>query len=138
MRTPRQILEESVTIAVVGASRDPGKPAHSVPAQLLRHGWRVIPVNPYSDELWEQRAYPVLAEIPEPVDLVNVFRPATEAADVVREAVEIGARAVWLQLGIVSPEARAIAEEAGIDYVEDQCIAVVRASAGLTRKIQAS
>ncbi|NJC69365.1 CoA-binding protein [Planosporangium thailandense] len=138
MRSPRQILEESVTIAVVGASRNPGKPAHSVPAQMLRHGWRVIPVNPYSDELWEQRAYPVLAEIPEPVDLVNVFRPAEEAAEVVREAVEIGARAVWLQLGIASPEARAIAEEAGIDYVEDECIAVVRASAGLTRKIQAS
>lgn len=135
MRTPRQILEESVTIAVVGASRDPGKPAHSVPAQMLRHGWRVIPVNPYVDELWEQRTYPLLAEIPEPVDLVNVFRPSADAVDVVRQAVEIGARAVWLQLGIVSPEARRIAEEAGLDYVEDECIAVVRAAAGLTRNI---
>ncbi|MCW2640147.1 MAG: CoA-binding domain protein [Dactylosporangium sp.] len=136
MRTPRQILEESVTIAVVGASRDPGKPAHNVPVQMLRHGWRVIPVNPYSDELWEQRTYPVLAEIPEPVDLVNVFRPSADAAEVVRQAVEIGARAVWLQQGIVSRDARKIAQEAGIDYVEDQCIAVVRASAGLTRKIE--
>jgi predicted CoA-binding protein len=136
VRTPRQILEESVTIAVVGASRDPGKPAHNVPVQMLRHGWRVIPVNPYSDELWEQRTYPVLAEIPEPVDLVNVFRPSADAAEVVRQAVEIGARAVWLQQGIVSRDARKIAQEAGIDYVEDQCIAVVRASAGLTRKIE--
>jgi predicted CoA-binding protein len=136
VRTPRQILEESVTIAVVGASRDPGKPAHNVPVQMLRHGWRVIPVNPYSDELWEQRTYPVLAEIPEPVDLVNVFRPSADAAEVVRQAVEIGARAVWLQQGVVSRDARKIAQEAGIDYVEDQCIAVVRASAGLTRKIE--
>jgi predicted CoA-binding protein len=136
VRTPRQILEESVTIAVVGASRDPGKPAHSVPAQMLRHGWRVIPINPNVDELWEQRTYPLLAEIPEPVDLVNVFRPSADAAEVVRQAVEIGAQAVWLQQGIVSPEAREIAEEAGIDYVEDECIAVVRAAAGLTRNIE--
>jgi predicted CoA-binding protein len=127
-----------VTIAVVGASRDPHKPAHEVPVQMLRHGWRIIPVNPYIDELWEQRAYPVLAEIPEPVDLVNIFRPGADAAEVVRQAVEIGAGAVWLQQGIVSPEAREIAEEAGIDYVEDECIAVVRAHAGLTRNIELS
>jgi predicted CoA-binding protein len=135
VRTPRQILGESVTIAVVGASRDPGKPAHSVPAQMMRHGWRIIPVNPYTDELWGQRAYPVLAEIPEPVDLVNVFRPSAEAADVVRQAVAIGAKAVWLQQDIVSPEARKIAEDAGLDYVEDYCIAVARAAAGLTRNL---
>jgi predicted CoA-binding protein len=138
VRTPRQILEESVTIAVVGASRDPAKPAHDVPVQMLRHGWRVIPVNPYADDLWEQRTYPLLAEIPEPVDLVNVFRPSADAAEVVRQAVEIGARAVWLQQGIVSREARRIAEEARIDYVEDQCIAVVRTAAGLTRNIELS
>jgi predicted CoA-binding protein len=136
VRTSRQILEESVTIAVVGASRDPRKAAHNVPAQMLRHGWRIIPVNPYTDELWEQRTYPVLAEIPEPVDLVNIFRPSADAAEVVRQAVEIGAGAVWLQQGIVSREAREIAEDAGIDYVEDECMAVVRASAGLTRNIE--
>jgi hypothetical protein len=138
VRTPRQILEESVTIAVVGASRNPGKAAHEVPAQMLRHGWRVIPVNPNIDELWEQPSYPVLAEIPEPVDLVNIFRPSADAAEVVRQAVEIGARAVWLQLGIVSPEAREIAEQAGVDYVEDACIAVVRAGSGLTRNIESA
>ncbi|NJC81063.1 CoA-binding protein [Planosporangium mesophilum] len=138
MRTPREILEESVTIAVVGASRNPGKAAHEVPVQMLRHGWRVIPVNPSINELWEQPSYPVLAEIPEPVDLVNIFRPSADAAEIVRQAVEIGARAVWLQLGIVSPEAREIAEQAGVDYVEDSCIAVVRASSGLTRNIENS
>jgi predicted CoA-binding protein len=135
VRTPRQILEQSVTIAVVGASRDPAKAAHEVPAHMLRHGWRIIPVNPYADELWGQRAYPLLAEIPEPVDLVNVFRPADDAADVVRQAMDIGAHAVWLQQGIVSDAARAIAEQAGMDYVEDNCIAVARAAAGLTRVV---
>ena len=137
MRTPQQILAESVTIAVVGASRDPGKPSNSVPAQMMSHGWRIIPVNPYTDELFGQRAYPVLAEIPEPVDLVNIFRPSADAVDVVRQAVDIGARAVWLQQDISSPEARRIAEEAGLDYVEDYCIAVARAAAGLTRNVKA-
>jgi uncharacterized protein len=136
VRTPRQILEQSVTIAVVGASRDPGKVAHQVPEQMLRHGWRIIPVNPYADELWGQRAYPLLAEIPEPVDLVNVFRPSADAADIARQAVGIRAHAIWLQQDIVSAEARRIAEEAGIDYVEDYCIAVARAAAGLTRNIE--
>ena len=134
MRSPQQILRDSISIAVVGASRDPDKVAHSVPAQILRHGWRIIPVNPYVDELFGQRAYPILAEIPEPVDLVNVFRPSEDAADIVRQAVEIGAHAVWLQQDIISIEGRRIAEEAGIDYVEDCCIAVVRAAWSLTRE----
>lgn len=137
MRTARQILEESITIAVVGASRDPSKVAHSVPAQLLTHGWRVIPVNPDATEIWGQQAYPLLLEIPEPVDLVNVFRPGEQAADVVRAAIEIGAHAVWLQQGIVSAEARRLAEQAGIDYVEDRCIGVERARWGLARQIKA-
>lgn len=104
---------------------------------MLRHGWRIIPVNPYANELWGQRVYPKLAEIPEPVDLVNVFRPSVDAAAIVRQAVDIGAHAVWLQQGITSAEARRIAEEAGIDFVEDSCIAVVRAATGLTRNIEA-
>ena len=135
MRTPRQILEDSITIAVVGASRDLAKVAHSVPAQMQRHGWRIIPVNPYATELFGQSAYPVLGEIPEPVDLVNVFRPAPEAADVARQAADIGAHAIWLQQGIVSAEARRIAEAAGIDFVEDYCIAVARAAYALTRQV---
>jgi predicted CoA-binding protein len=133
MRTPGEILRDSTTIAVVGASRDPAKVAHSVPASLLRHGWRIIPVNPNTSELWGQRAYPTLDEIPEPVDLVNVFRPAPDCPDVARLAVAIGAGALWLQQGIVSTEARQIAEGGGLDYCEDVCIAVVRAQEGLTR-----
>ncbi|KIR64991.1 CoA-binding protein [Micromonospora harpali] len=133
MRSAQQILADSAVIAVVGASRDPGKAAHRVPAQMQRYGWRIIPVNPTVDELFGERAYASLADIPHPVDLVDVFRPARDAVGVVREAVAIGAPAVWLQLGIVSPEARRIAEEAGVDYVEDRCLIIERAAADLTR-----
>src|SRR5262245_24465952 len=97
MRTPEEILRDSTTIAVVGASRHPHKEAHTVPFQLLKHGWRILPVNPYADELWGLRCYPTLTEIPEPVDLVDVFRPSHEAPDVARQAVAIGAKALWLQ-----------------------------------------
>jgi predicted CoA-binding protein len=134
VRTPRQILADARVIAVVGASRDPRKTAHSVPAQLVRHGWRVIAVNPYAERLFGEPAYRTLAEIPEPVDLVNVFRPSGDAAEVVRQAVAAGAPAVWLQSGIVSDEGRRIADGAGIDYVEDYCIAVERAVAGISRR----
>ncbi|WP_433129225.1 CoA-binding protein [Micromonospora sp. CA-240977] len=133
MRTASQILADSAVIAVVGASRDPLKAAHAVPLQMQQHGWRIIPVNPTVDELFGEPAYRSLADIPHPVDLVDVFRPAADAVQVVRDAAAIGAPAVWLQLGIVSDEARRIAEEAGMDYVEDRCLIVERAAAGLTR-----
>jgi predicted CoA-binding protein len=132
VRTAAQILAESRTIAVVGASRDPGKTAHAVPRQILRHGWHVIPVNPYADEIWGQRCYRTLADIPEPVDLVNVFRPSGDTPEVARQAVAIGAKALWLQQDIVSAESRAIAEAGGLDYVEDHCIAVERAVSGIS------
>ena len=134
MRSAEQILREARTIAVVGASRDRSKTAHAVPAQIQRHGWRIVPVNPFADEIFGERAYRRLADIPFPVDLVNVFRPSADATAVVREAIAIGAPAVWLQLDIVSPEGRRLAEEAGIDYVEDTCIAVVRALSGLSQR----
>ncbi|WP_433536897.1 CoA-binding protein [Micromonospora sp. CA-249363] len=134
MRTAQQILADSAVIAVVGASRDPLKAAHSVPLQMQRYGWRIIPVNPSVDELFGERAYATLADIPHPVDLVDVFRPAADAVQVVRDAAAIGAPAVWLQLGIVSAEAREIAEESGMDYVEDRCLIVERAAGNLTRR----
>ena len=135
MRTPRQILEESTNIAVVGASRHEEKPAYAVPLQLKLHGWRMIPVNPYADRIWGEVCYPRLIDIPEPVDLVNVFRPSGQAAAVVRDAAAIGAKAVWLQQGIVSAEGREIAAEAGMDYVEDLCTAVIRAIERLTKRV---
>ena len=119
-----RILARTRTIAVVGASRDPNKSAHGVPAMLQREGYRIIPVNPHADELFGERVHRSLDTIDDEVDLVDVFRPAADAVDVVRAAVERGVGAVWLQQDIVSPEARAIAEAAGVDYVEDRCIAV--------------
>jgi predicted CoA-binding protein len=123
----RRILEEFDTFAVVGLSSNPTKAAHSVPAAMKAYGWRIIPVNPHADRLLGEPVYRRLADIPEPVEVVNVFRPSAEAADIARQAVEIGAKALWLQLGIVSAEARRIAEEAGLLYVEDRCVAVERA-----------
>ena len=133
MRSAAQILRDAEVIAVVGASREARKPAHSVPLQMLRHGWRIIPVNPFTDEVFGVRTVPTLADIDEPVDLVDIFRPAADAVEIVRQAAAIKAPAVWLQSGIVSAEARRIATEAGMDYVEDRCLAVERAVAGLSR-----
>jgi uncharacterized protein len=123
-----------MTIAVVGASRHEEKAAYAVPLQLKLHGWRVIPVNPYADMIWGERCYSRLADVPELIDLVNIFRPSAQAADVVRQAAAIGAKAVWLQLGIVSPEGRRIAADAGIAYVEDRCTAVERALLRITKR----
>ncbi len=133
MTTPREVLERYRVVAVVGASRSMRKAAGRIPAQLQRAGYRVIPVNPHADILLGERAYAQLEDIPEPVELVNVFRPPAEAADVTRQAVAIGAKAVWLQLDIASEEARRIAQEAGLDYVEDRCIAVEVDRYGITK-----
>jgi predicted CoA-binding protein len=133
MRSAQQILAEANLIAVVGASRDPRKPSHSVPLQMLQYGWKIIPVNPFVDEIFGVPTVPTLADLPEAVDLVDVFRPARDAVEVVRQAVAIKAPAVWLQTGIVSAEARQIATEAGLDYVEDRCLAVERSVGRLTK-----
>ena len=120
----REILEAAKVIAVVGASRDPNKAGGSVPFGLQQRGFRIIPINPYADTLFGERVYRTLAEVPEKIDLVDVFRPAGEAPDIARQAVAVGAKALWLQLDIRSEEARRIAESAGLDYVEDECTAV--------------
>jgi predicted CoA-binding protein len=92
---------------------------------LLEQGYRVIPVRPAVREVLGIPCVDSLAEIEEPIDLVDVFRRADACPDVTREAIEAGAKAVWLQLGLVSPESRRLAEEAGIEYVEDECTAIV-------------
>ena len=126
MRTPAEILRDARTIAVVGASPRPNRPSHGVMRYLLEHGYRVVPVRPRDcDEVLGVRCVASLAEIDEPVDLVDVFRRPEFCVDVAREAVAAGAGALWLQLGIVSPEARRIAVEGGLDYVEDLCTAIV-------------
>jgi predicted CoA-binding protein len=125
-RTPVEILSDARTIALVGASPKPWRPSHGVMRYLLGQGYRVIPVRPAgpAEILGIPRASS-LAEIEEPIDLVDVFRRAEYCPAVAEEAVAAGARALWLQLGIVSAEARAIAERAGMDYVEDACTAIV-------------
>jgi uncharacterized protein len=124
-RTPETILAEARTIALVGASPRAHRPSHGVMRYLLGAGYRVIPVRPRVDEVLGVPAVASLAEIEEPIDLVDVFRRAEFTPDVARQAADAGAGALWLQLGIVSQEARAIAEAAGMDYVEDLCTAVV-------------
>ncbi|HEY2056845.1 MAG TPA: CoA-binding protein [Amycolatopsis sp.] len=130
---PEEILASANTIAVVGLSRDPAKAAHGVPATLQAHGFRIIPVHPSATELLGEKVYRSLKDIPEPVDLVDVFRPSAEAAGIAADAVAIGAKALWLQQGIVSAEARRIAEDAGLEYVEDRCTAVVRAVGAISK-----
>jgi predicted CoA-binding protein len=124
-RPSPDVLANARTIAVVGASRDPRKAGGSVPKGLQRRGFRVIPINPFADELFGERVYRTLADVPDEIDLVDVFRPAADAPDIAREAVAVGAKSLWLQLDIRSEEARHIAEAAGLDYVEDECTAVV-------------
>jgi predicted CoA-binding protein len=124
-RSSKEVLERSTTIAVVGASRDPNKAGGSVPEGLQRRGFRIIPINPFADVLFGEQVYRTLAEVPEKIDLVDVFRPAADAPEIARQAVAVGAKALWLQLDIRSVEARRIAEAAGLDYVEDECTAVV-------------
>ncbi len=116
------ILKKTRVIAVVGVSTNPDKASHRVPASLILAGYTVIPVHPKAQEILGERAYPTLADIPVPVDVVNVFRPSDEVADITRQAVAIGAPVVWVQEGIESQEAAQIAEDAGIVYLEDICI----------------
>ena len=110
---------------MVGASRDPDKAGGSVPLGLQRRGFRVIPINPFAEELFGERVYRSLLDVPVKIDLVDVFRPAADAPEIARQAVAVGARALWLQLDIRSDEARRIAQAAGLDYVENECTAVV-------------
>src|SRR5688500_15734749 len=126
MDTPESILRDFDVIAVVGASRDPSKAAHTVPKQLQGAGFRIVPVNPGADEILGQKAYPTLESIPFPVEIVLMFRPSPEVPPFAKSAVAIHAKALWLQQGIVSPAARRIARDGGLKYVEDECAAVVR------------
>jgi len=125
MRTPAEILAETRTIALVGASPRPERPSNGVMRYLLEQGYRVIPVRPHRREVLGIPCAASLADVDEPIDLVDVFRRPEFCPQVAEDAVAVGAKALWLQLGIVSAEARAIAETAGMDYVENACTAVV-------------
>jgi predicted CoA-binding protein len=117
-------LLQAQRIAIVGASHKPEREAHYVPEYLQSAGKQVLPVNPRYQEVLGVRCYPDLASVPRPIDLVNVFRNADACPQVVREAIAAGARGVWLQSGIVSPEAERLARDAGLDFVQDRCLMV--------------
>ena len=122
----RAILEGMRTWAVVGCSPDPGRDSHRIAALLQRHGYRVIPVNPAAEEILGERCYPSLADIPADagVEVVDVFRRSAEAGLHVDEAIALGARAVWLQLGVIDPDAIERARAAGLRAVMDRCPAI--------------
>lgn len=129
MSDPLKLLRDAKTIAVVGCSATPGKDAHEIPKFVAQH-YTLHPVNPSAGEIFGRKAYAKLEDVPKPIDIVNVFRPSDEAPGIARQAIAAGVKAVWLQTGLRSDEARRLCEEAGIDYVEDACIRVL-----LTRKL---
>jgi uncharacterized protein len=126
-----RIYAETRTIAVVGASGDPSKPAHRIPRYLQSQGYRILPVNPRGGELLGEPVARSLAEVEGPVDVVDVFRPAEEAPGIALEAIEAGAKVLWLQVGIESEEARQEAEAAGLTVVMDRCMGEAHAELGL-------
>ncbi len=111
-------------IAVVGLSDDPSRPSYGVSGHMLRAGYTILPVNPNCATALAQTCYATLAEVPGPIDVVNVFRRPLACAQVVRDAIAAGAKGVWLQSGIVNAEARQLAADAGLDFVQDRCIMV--------------
>jgi len=129
--TVERILRTYDTITVVGASNAPEKAAHYVPAHMQARGWRIVPVNPHGGTILGEPVYASLADAPPP-GLVNVFRPSPQTPDVARQAVAAGATALWLQLGIASDEARQIAEDAGLLYVENRCLIIEQRRTGIT------
>ena len=119
--TIRRILEECRTIAVVGLSSDPIRPSYGVSSYMRRNGYRVIPVNPNETEVFGEKAYPDLAAVPDKIDLVDVFRRSDEAGRAVDEAIAVGAKAVWLQEGVIDKSAAQRALDAGLLVVMDRC-----------------
>jgi predicted CoA-binding protein len=126
-----RIYADTKTIAVVGASADPSKPAHQIPRYLQRQGYRILPVNPRGGELLGEAVARSLAEVDGPVDVVDVFRPAEEAPGIARQAIAIGAKVLWLQLGIESEEAKRLAEAAGLTVVMNRCMGEAHGELGL-------
>ena len=116
------ILENNRTIAVVGLSSDPDRASQSVPAYLQKQGYRIIPVNPSLDEALGEKAYPSLLEIPTPVDIVQIFRSNEAVPPIVKDAIQIGAKVIWMQEGIVNDQAAETARQAGLQVVMDMCM----------------
>jgi hypothetical protein len=124
MDTIHSLLDKTESIAVVGLSNDPNKASHRVAEFMQHHGYKIIPVNPNETNILGEKCYPNLESIPFAIDMVNIFRPAKDCPDIVKSAISIGAKSVWLQLGIMSEEAKELVEQAGIDFVMDRCLKI--------------
>lgn len=116
-----KILDECRTIAVVGLSSNPSRPSNSVAGYMKRQGYKVIPVNPREEQIFGEKSYPSLADVPGKIELVDVFRRSEEAGAVVDEAIKLGAKAVWLQEGVIDEAAAGRALDAGLLVVMDRC-----------------
>lgn len=120
----KEILRQSETIAVVGLSDDPSKVSHMVSAAMQAKGYKIIPVNPKADTILGEKAYATLADVPVPIDIVNVFRRPEHTPPIAEEAAAVKAKTLWLQLGIANDEAAKIASDAGLNVIMDRCIKV--------------
>ena len=122
MNIEEKILNSSRTVAVVGLSSKPDRPSYKVASYLKEQGYKIIPVNPAEKEILGELCYPDLASIPELIDVVDIFRRSEEVLPIVKEAIKIGAKAVWMQEGVINEEAAARAREAGLMVVMDKCM----------------
>lgn len=120
----RKLLTQTRTIAVVGLSANWHRPSFFAAKYMQEHGYRIIPVNPAYQEILGERCYPSLRDIPEPVDMVDVFRKPEDVLPLVEEAHAIGARSFWMQLGVINQEAAALAESLGMEVVMDRCVKI--------------
>jgi len=127
IKTLRRILSENRIIAVVGLSAKWYRPSYFAAKYMQDHGYRIIPVNPNYQEVLGEKCYPDLASIPEPVDMVDLFQRSETTPEYVRQAIEIGAKSVWLQLGIENEEAKQIARDGGLDFVMNRCVKIEHA-----------
>jgi predicted CoA-binding protein len=126
-----RIYADTKVIAVVGASDDRSKPAGNIPAYLQSQGYRIIPVNPTRDTVLGERSYASLTDVDEPVDVVDVFRPAPEGADIARQAAQIGAKVIWFQPGTQSGDASRVAHDAGLTVISRICMGATHGTLGL-------
>jgi len=120
----RRILKENHTIAIVGLSADWFRPSYFAAKYMQEHGFKIIPVNPKYTEILGEKCYPDLKSIPEKVDMVDVFRKSADCAPIAKEAVAIGAKVLWLQLGVENDEAKTIAETGGLEFVQNRCVKI--------------
>jgi len=132
----KQLLTDSTVVAMVGASANPEKTSNGIMRKLQSVGYRVIPVNPRETEVLGERSYPSLIDVPERIDIVDVFRRAEDTPAIADDAVTIGAKALWLQTGIVSEDAAARAKAGGLVVVMDACIGATHSLLRVPRKLK--